>query len=685
MSEPSAIHGQDAPSRGTRLLSWKEIAAYLKRDIRTAQRWEKLEGLPVHRHQHDERGTAYAYSGEIDRWLEARTLRSRINEAGSPPLEANDAATSHPRTRHYAVLIAGLLMLTVGSAAFARWWNPATDPKLITLSVVFPAEERFQDWGPDIALSPDGQTIAYKGRGPLTLRRLDQLEGKTLAEPSAALMPFFSADGSSIGFLGPGKLSRVPAGGGVPVDITSVDIDFVGVADWGSHGEIVHAKLGADGSHRLFRVAAGGGRPSEIAALDGQRETAYWLTPQWVDGGRHILSTVERSSAADTTFQAVLVSVATGESRTLLDDARHARLIDDVLVYWRNNALFAVRFDPDRLEPRGPHVIAWEGVGSRVRNRSWAAAADTLVYWPSVRSLAPLVWVDRDGLKEETILPPADYWAPRLSPDGRRVVVIKKVDSSESGDVWQHDFASGANVRITHGNRSRVAAWTPDGAHLVVGMRQGASIDLFRVRADGVGEPEPLGPPGFLAGVDKQPVGWAGEHTLVVYQDWIKDQPRFWAVTLDGTTAPRPILHGRTVGSGSVSPDGRWLAYSSAASGRPEVHVARLPEGQPTWQISTDGGRRPLWSKTGREVFYIRDNSVMAVVVSANGDTFTAGPSRHLLDNNIYEIDPGEPHYDVTREGRFLMLRRGRADGPERLNVIQGWRTEVERRLRAAR
>ena len=124
--EPSAIHGQDAPSRGTRLLSWKEIAAYLKRDIRTAQRWEKLEGLPVHRHQHDERGTA-CYTGEIDRWLEARTLRSHTNEAGSPPLEATGAATSHPRTRHYAVLIVGLLMLTLGSAAFARWWDPAAD------------------------------------------------------------------------------------------------------------------------------------------------------------------------------------------------------------------------------------------------------------------------------------------------------------------------------------------------------------------------------------------------------------------------------------------------------------------------------------------------------------------------------------------------------------------------------
>src|SRR5688500_19008376 len=151
MNEPSDVHGQDAQSRGTRLDSWKEIAAYLNRDIRTAQRWEKFEGLPVHRHRHDERGTAYAYSGEIERWLEARTLRSRTAEAGAAPLEGNGAAASNPRKRQSAILIGGIVMVTLSSVAVARWWNPATDAKLTTLSVVFPAAERFPDWGPEIA------------------------------------------------------------------------------------------------------------------------------------------------------------------------------------------------------------------------------------------------------------------------------------------------------------------------------------------------------------------------------------------------------------------------------------------------------------------------------------------------------------------------------------------------------
>jgi serine/threonine-protein kinase len=659
--------------------SWKEIAAYLKRDIRTAQRWEKLEGLPVHRHQHDERGTTFAYSGEIDRWHEARTLRT--NGSVETSSGQNGAAADSRRSLHAAVLI-GLIVMTVGAAAFASWWTAATGAPLTTLSVVFPADERFPDWGPTVVLSPDAETIAYQARGPIRLRRLDQLEARTLPGVHGGL-PFYSPDGSSIGFFAPGKLFTVSTAGGSPKEITSLDIDFVGSADWGSHGEIVYATTAPGGIHQLLRVAASGGRPSVIATFDGQEDPAYWLTPQWVDGGRHVLCTVARSISSGPTFQVVLVSVETGHSRVLLEDARHGRLIDDVLVYWRDNKLFAVRFDRDRLEPYGPHVIAWENVGPRVRLPSWAIAADTLVYWPGVRSSRQLVWVARDGREEAVTMPPAQYQSPRLSPDGRRLAVITSGDSSEFGDVWQHDLTTGASVRITRQNRSGAVTWTPDGAHVVVSMREGGSTGLYRVRADGTGEPERLGRTDFLKAGQMQPVGWAGDRTLVVYQGFMKEEARYWSLPVDGS-APRPIVQDHAAGAGAVSPGGQWLAYSSTASGRSEVLVAKLPEGQPTWPISIDGGSFPLWSKSGHQLFYRNGRSLMAVDVTVSGRTFMASRPRHLLDRDVYEVEPGEPHYDVADDGRFLIVQRGRADGPERLNVIQGWRSEVERRFRAA-
>jgi serine/threonine-protein kinase len=668
--------------RGTRLDSWKEIAAYLKRDIRTAQRWEKLEGLPVRRHQHDERGTAYAYSGEIDRWLEARTLR--VN-APVEPVPEGVRAPAKPWRGRSAVVIGGIvvIILALGSAAFARWWRPAP-ARLTTLSVVFPAGERFPDWGPSLVLSPDAQTIAYSGRGPIKLRRLDQLDATLLPAVPGGHSPFYSPDGSWVGFFGPGKIFKVPTGGGTPEEITTLDVEFIGSADWGAHGEIVFATPSPAGSHQLLRVSSNGGRPAVIAALDGQAEPAYWLTPQWIDGGRHVLSTVARSTASGTSFDVVLVSVATGHARLLLNDARHARVIDDLLMYWRDNVLFGVRFDPDRLESLGPHVAVRENVGARVRLPSWAAVGDTLVYWPSVRSTRPLLSVARSGREEAIALPPADYQSPRLSPDGSRLLVIKGNVSSEFGDVWQHHLATGANTRITHGDRSGAATWTPDGAHVVVSMREGGFTSLYRVRADGTGAPERLVPGDFLKGALMQPVGWADHRTLVVSQHGMTHAARFWTVPLDGSSRPRPIIEDRTAYSGAVSPDGQWLAYGSTASGRSEVHVARLPDGQPTWQVSTGGGF-PLWSKNGRELFYRNGNRLMAVDATIHGRTFAAGPPRHLFDRDLYEVEPGEPHYDVGLDGRFFIVPRGRADGPERLNVIQGWRSDIERRLAAAR
>ena len=178
--------------------SWKEIAAYLKRDIRTAQRWRSSRAC---------RFTATSTTSAARRTpIRARSIggsrparfasqhqrsrqpASRSHRRGDVPHANAPLRGAHRRAPHVDTGLRGVRAM-VGSSGGS---------KLTTLSVVFPAEERFQDWGPDIALSPDGQTIA--GRGPLTLRRLDQLEGKTLAEPSAALMPFFSADGGLIGF-----------------------------------------------------------------------------------------------------------------------------------------------------------------------------------------------------------------------------------------------------------------------------------------------------------------------------------------------------------------------------------------------------------------------------------------------------------------------------------------------------
>lgn len=705
MNEPSASPGPDL-SRGLHLDSWKEIAAYLKRDIRTVQRWEKQEGLPVHRHQHDERATTYAYSAEIDRWLAARRTNgtvANVSDAArlvSEPTaqqhlqreEVSPATSDRKRSARAVSLgwaIGGVAIIAGAVAIWSLWPDRQASRPLSTLSIVFPASERFPEWGPDLTLSPDGETLLYSPRGPLRLRRLDELEARPIPGTENAWGPFFSPDGRSIAFFESGRLLRVATAGGAPAVVSYVDHDFIGVGDWGRHDEIVYAAPTPEGTHGLYQVPASGGRPRLIATLDADSNTAYWLTPQWIGDGNAILATVARSSAEGIRVQAVTVSVATGAQQLLVEDARHARDIGGILVYWRDGALFAVRFDSRRLELTGPHVSAWENVGMRVRNRGWGFAGDTLIYWPTLRSARNLVWVDRDGREESLPMPAGPYSSPRLSPDGRRIAVIIEGVSggAEYGDVWLRDLSTGANLQLTRGNRSGAIAWSPDGASLIVSMGHGGSNDLYRVRADGTGEPERLSNRGtFLTGAYKKPTGWSRDGSLVVEQFGI-NQPRFFKVPPNGGSPPRPVVDngkGRWW-SGSVSPDGRWLAFPSDESGRAEVYVTSLVGGRSQWRISSDGGVLPLWGKTGRELFYWSGKRLMAVPVKANG-TFIPGEPRLLFEGDYYQVQPGDPNYDVSLDDqRFLLVQRGTTDGPERLNVIQGWRSEIERRLSEAR
>lgn len=353
MTHPPPGQSADTPSRGSHLDSWKQIAAYLKRDIRTAQRWEKLEGLPVHRHQHDERGTAYAYSGEIDEWLENR--RRREKAAAHPIAPRRTRATLY----YWAVAVA------VGAIAIAIWAlaGAREQPReLFASSVNFAPSEQFHEWGPDLALSPDGSLLAYNVRSrnfQLHVRRRDELEGRPLPGTAPAQGPFFSPDGRWIGFLQNGVLKKIAVDGGMPVPLDAVGVGFLGAAHWGPDDQIIYANVTPAGTHGLYRVPAAGGAPALIAELAGQAEDTYWLTPQSLAGGTAVLCTVARTTSTGARFQVVVVTVATGERRVLVDDAKHGLYLGDgMLVYWQRESLFATRLDTTRLAVSGPRVTA---------------------------------------------------------------------------------------------------------------------------------------------------------------------------------------------------------------------------------------------------------------------------------------------------------------------------------------
>jgi hypothetical protein len=658
-------------SRGSHLDSWKQIAAYLKRDIRTVQRWEKLEGLPVHRHQHDERGTAYAYSAEIEEWLEQR--RRRANDSASP------VARAGKRVGRYAwggAVALGTIALLIWAFSAGR---EQPDPLSVS-SITFGQSEQFYEWGPDLALSPDGATLAYNVRsryGQLHLRRRDQFASQPIPGTNPSHGPVFSPDGRWIAYFQGGVLKKIAVDGGIAVPLGAVGVEFLGAVDWGTDDHLIYANVTPAGTHGLYRVPADGGAATLIDELDGQAEDTYWLTPQSLAGGAAILCTIARTTASGARFQVVVVSVATGERRVLVDDAKHGLYVGDgILVYLQRESLVATSFDPVRLTVSGPRVPAWDGVGDRVRFRAFSYAAGTLVYWPTLRDQRRFAWVDRSGRAEPLPLPPALYSSPRLSPDGQTIAY--KI-GGEFGNIWTYSLVDGSTAQLTFDGRSGALTWTPDGTRLTVSTLGSAGDDLVQVRADGKEPTERLRQP-LPAGFHKQPRAWLrGGRTLLVD---VSARPSLWAVPFDGGE-PRPVRN-EHIDHGQVSPDERWIAYASGAPGRREVYVAPFLVGQAQWKVSS-GGDLPVWAKSGRELFYRDGQHVMSVPIGA-GDKFSAGSPRILFTGRYYEGEPGGPNYDVSLDGqRLLMVLSGSTDGPDRLNVVQGWKAEIERRLRASR
>lgn len=678
-------------ARGRRLDSWKSIAGYLQRDVRTVQRWEKLEGLPVHRHLHDERATAYAFSGEIDEWMENRhppATAAVTSPDGIPsPVQDVTSRSSPSASKRRLPIVAIALVLSVASL-IGTWTitRPRHDPTPLSgLSVVFAPSERFREWGPDMVLSPDGTTIVYSStetNGGIRVRRIDRMKSEQL-EGAFGYAPFFSPDGRWVGFNAGGQLMKIAIEGGAPIPL-GVTSKFMGAADWGSDNYIVYAAVTPEGTHGLYRVHASGGTPELVSTFDTDAEEAYWLTPQSISNGAIILCTVVRAVSSGSRFQVVAVTTATGKRRVLVDNARHGLYLGDgVLVYLRDQTLFATRLELSRLEISGPQLSAWHDVFARVRLRSWTSAAGTLVYWPTIRVARRLVWVDRAGKQEPLPLPPALYQSPRVSPDGQSIVYGIS-ESSEFGDVWKHDISTGATVQLTSDGLSGTPLWTPDGTSIVFSSLRPTARHLFRLRLGIATEPEPIHLPPALSGTMTQPTGWADDgYTLLVKSQGMESQPIAWAVPLDGSREASAVLPRNITRDNNfrVSPDRRWIAYAGGDAGT-DVYVAPLPGGRPVWKVSSGGGKLPVWSRSGRELFYRRGDAVMAVPVTP-GATSAFDTPRRLFEGRFFEAEPGGPNYDVTPDDqRFLMVLPGDTEGPDRLNVVQGWKADILRRLR---
>jgi Tol biopolymer transport system component len=489
--------------------------------------------------------------------------------------------------------------------------------------------------------------------------------------------PFWSPDGQFLGFFAGARLFKIALSGGPPQPLTDTEGGGAGrTGTWNREGTIVFTPRTILPIHR---VSASGGQSIPVTVLNESRQETGHTYPSFLPDGRHFLYLAQsRNPENDAVFVGSLDST---ETKFLLQtDSGAVYTTPGYLLFLRRGTLTAQAFNADRLELSGEPFPVAEVTGTDYGQGSPAFSASesgVLAYRSTGRDLQ-LAWLDREGKQVGTVGPPGEYLNVALSPDERRVVIDRNDATLLTHDLWLYDLARGTASRLTFGPVDESdAVWSPDGEEIVFGSN-GASHGLYRKAASGVGEEERL----VETSDTTYPRDWSADGRYLLYENPGGTSADLWVLPLFGDRKPIPFLQAEfSEQEGRFSPNGRWIAYTSNEARRREVFVQSFPAGAGKWQISTEGGYVPRWSRDGKELFYIAaDGKFMAVPVSA-GATFEAGVPKALFQTWLVGFQVGGfNHYAVSADSqRFLMNVPTGEGNKSPITVMVNWLAGIRR------
>jgi serine/threonine-protein kinase len=537
-----------------------------------------------------------------------------------------------------------------------------------------------------LAITPDGSRLIYVGNKgtQILVRALDALAPVAVFTGSPSGL-FVSPDGQWIGFVdGLSVLKKVPVTGGPAVTVATLDTAGSSGATWGPDGTIIVATNSV--ATGLQRIAAAGGPLTVITRPDRAKGEADHFWPEMLPGGRAVLFTITALTGGLDAAQVVVLDLQTGTRKILVRGGSHAHYVaSGHLVYLAAGTLQAVPFELARLETHGTAVPAVADVETTIRGGVFAVVADdgTLAYVSGSAEGTPrtLVWVDRQGQETPIPAPWRPYFLPALSPDGTRLAVFA---NDQERDLWLWDLGRTTLTRLTFTpGVDVVQVWTPDSRRLIFTSERAGVRNLFWQAADGSGAAERL----VESPNTQYPTAVSPDGRRLIFADeTTQTDTDVMMLELDGTRRVTPLVQSPfTERNGIVSPDGRWLAYEANDSGRFEVYVRPFPDvSSGHSQVSTNGGTRPIWSRSGQELIYVAPTGALMEVRVERGASWSATTPAMLVKAGYFTIPIWWGRsYDISPDGqRFLMIKEGGADGtaaPSSIIVVQHWVEELKR------
>ena len=492
-----------------------------------------------------------------------------------------------------------------------------------------------------------------------------------------AIYPFWSPDSRFIGFFAQGKLKKIAINGGTAQ--TLCEAPFGRGGTWNRDDVIVFSPSAAM-DHRLQRVSAAGGVLKNVTSAEGS-----YKHPVFLPDGRHFLYMLATVSGEQNGIY--VASLDGTENRRVLPDVSGIAFASGRLLFIRDNTLVAQPFDTSSWQPKGGVIPIAAGV-SKTSNVDYApvTVSETgLLLYQTGGGLAgnQFVWVDRKGKPSRTVSAPGGVHNPSLSPDEKLLAFTRPAGLSV--DVWIRDLDRGAERRFltTPNAVDGMPDWSPKGDRIAFQSDRGGVNNLYQKPISGGQEEVLLANP-----YTKLPTQWSRDGRFIVYtQTGPKTNRDIWALPMEGAKPGEPFafLHSDyNEYLGQLSPDSRWMAYTSDESGRPEVYVKPFPAGERQWSISLTGGEQPHWRSDGKELFFVAaDGKMMAVAMKSGASgSLEPGQPQPLFDANLVR-PPNEPvlDYDVTADGDRFLITTTALDSASAvlLNLVANWDGELKK------
>jgi len=616
-----------------------------------------------------------------DRWQTAHDVKLQLKQIADGGSQTAAVAVVPPQGRGrnlWPWVLVGILGLVAVAAMVTAYLAGQRQSPVLRVEINPPDKMQFNLAGDNAgpaAISPDGRYLVFSANGSagtrLYLRSLDSISPQPLTGTEGGMFPFWSPDSRSIAFFTGEKLKRIDVGGGSPVSICNSTLGRGG--SWNRDGSIIAALSYNTG---ISRVSASGGEPSLVTNVDNVLYSSHrwpWFLP---DGKHFLYLAVNHNSPSSPQSGVFFASLDGKENRLLFHTLSSAIYASGHLLFQRESSVAAQPFDASSGKFTGDAETLRESVqydAGLWRANLTASRDGVLVYASGAASGTEiLTWYDREGKRLGTEGEPGGFFDLDLSPDEKRLAVTEA--NTSNATIWVFYVGSKLKTRLSfNGGAHLNPIWSPDGKDVAYTSNLQTALSVKTV---GSSSPERT----LLSSSSPLYQGltdWSHDGRYLMYEQGPDLKLQLWVLPLFGDRKPFPYINSSSQErQGTFSPDGRWVAYMSDETGRPEVFVAPFPWSGARWQVSNGGGADPRWRADGKELFYFDFSGIAAVEVDTSGSAFRVGNTRLLFRMPVKGLGR---EYAPTRDGqRFIAITPSEGNS-QSLTLVQNWPAELKR------